>query len=154
MEKRLGLLSDMYLPFRHHLDLLVRCEGVRAALCCVLLGLAACGGPADPQASPPEPPNSPAVALRFTEVALDVGLDVTGHQGDGVLDYISETVGSGAAWLDIDNDDDWDLYVLDGPDHPNRLYRNDDGRFTDVTDTARVGHTAHAMGVAAADYDG
>ena len=94
------------------------------------------------------------MALRFTEVALDVGLDAAAHQGDGVLDYISETVGSGAAWLDIDNDDDWDLYVLDGPDHPNRLYRNEGGHFTDVTDAARVGHTAHAMGVAAADYDG
>jgi enediyne biosynthesis protein E4 len=85
---------------------------------------------------------------------VDVGLDVAGHQGDGVLDYISETVGSGAAWLDIDNDDDWDLYVLDGPGHPNRLYRNDDGRFTDVTEASNVGNTAHAMGVAAADYDG
>ena len=35
-----------------------------------------------------------------------------------------------------------------------RLYRNDDGHFIDVTDTAGVGHTASAMGVAAADYDG
>lgn len=85
---------------------------------------------------------------------MDVGLSAVGHQGDGLLDHITETVGSGAAWLDFDNDNDWDLYVLDGPGHPNRLYRNDDGHFIDVTDTAGVGHTASAMGVAAADYDG
>ncbi|MBT3270568.1 CRTAC1 family protein [Candidatus Poribacteria bacterium] len=117
-------------------------------ICCALLqAFVSCGGPSAP---PPDPP----VPLRFTEVALDVGLDFTGHQGDGLLDYIPETTGSGAAWLDYDDDDDWDLYVLDGPGHRNVLYRNDGGRFTDVTEEAGVGHLGDAMGVAIADYDG
>ncbi|MAF09510.1 hypothetical protein CMK11_03575 [Candidatus Poribacteria bacterium] len=122
--------------------------GYAPLICSALLQvLVACGGPVVPADDPP-------VALRFTEVAVDVGLDFTGHQGDGLLDYIPETVGSGAAWIDFDNDDDWDLYVLDGPGHPNVLYRNDRGRFVDVTDEAGVGHLASAMGVATADYDG
>ena len=134
MEERARLLAPTYPVYT-------------AFRCALLLTLGACGGP--PVDDAPDPP----VALKFTEVARDVGLEFTARQGDGLLDYITETVGSGAAWLDFDGDDDWDLYVLDGPGHPNLLYRNDAGRFVDVTDAAGVGHTASAMGVAAADYD-
>ena len=38
--------------------------------------------------------------------------------------------GSGAAWLDIDDDGDWDLYLVNGaggPETTNALYRNEGG---------------------------
>ena len=68
----------------------------------------------------------------------------------------------GAAFFDYDRDGDVDLYVANGSsfagfalgEHPaNQLYRNDGGRFADVTVAAGVGDTSWSMGCAAADYD-
>jgi hypothetical protein len=79
-----------------------------------------------------------------------------------------EAVGSGAAWLDYDQDGRLDLYLATGKHHPivskgdppkeqplNRLYRNrGDGTFEDVTATAGVGCAGcYSMGLAAGDYD-
>ncbi|MBI1930656.1 CRTAC1 family protein [Candidatus Poribacteria bacterium] len=72
-------------------------------------------------------------------------------------------MGSGAAFLDSDNDGDLDLYIVNSAALPgfvterkptNVLYRNDGkGHFTDVTQTAGVGDTGYGMGCVAADYD-
>jgi hypothetical protein len=78
--------------------------------------------------------------------------------------YLIETMGSGAAWIDYDNDGYLDLFLANSaatkvykPEHPLRssLYRNNgDGTFTDVTDKAGVGAVdLFAMGVAVGDYD-
>ncbi|HIO82322.1 TPA: CRTAC1 family protein, partial [Candidatus Poribacteria bacterium] len=74
-----------------------------------------------------------------------------------------ETLGSGATFFDYDNDNDVDLYVVNGADLPgyispilptNILYRNNgNGTFTDVTKIAGVGNTQYGVGCAAADYD-
>jgi hypothetical protein len=56
---------------------------------------------------------------RFTEIAAAAGLADT-----------RKTVG--AVWLDLDEDGDLDLYAAHMDGEPNALYRNDDGRFTDV----------------------
>ncbi|MXZ01275.1 CRTAC1 family protein [Candidatus Poribacteria bacterium] len=78
-------------------------------------------------------------------------------------------MGSGAAFADIDNDGDLDLYIVNiprplmqdvggvsNPDTlPNVLYRNNgDGTFTDITDIAGVGDHGYGMGCVFADYDG
>ncbi len=69
---------------------------------------------------------------------------------------LPETMGSGLAWLDYDNDGWMDLYVVQsGPFPPSgspraqdRLYRNNgDGTFTDVTEKAELSDTAYGMGV-------
>ncbi|MCH8292875.1 CRTAC1 family protein [Candidatus Poribacteria bacterium] len=72
-----------------------------------------------------------------------------------------ETMGSGGALLDYDNDGDLDLYLVQGNELPkgnpnvvNRLYRNDGGYFTDVTIETGVGDSGYGMGAVAADYDG
>ncbi|MGI9072591.1 MAG: CRTAC1 family protein [Bryobacteraceae bacterium] len=78
--------------------------------------------------------------------------------------YLIETMGSGAGWIDYDNDGYLDLYLVNSaatkvykPSHPLRsaLYRsNGDGTFTDVTDRAGVvAVDLFGMGVAVGDYD-
>ena len=65
-----------------------------------------------------------------------------------------------AAWGDYDNDGDLDLYIVnespqsDPERYPAQLFRNDgDGRFTDITSTARVANLRYGKGVTAGDYD-
>ncbi|MBM3122986.1 MAG: CRTAC1 family protein [Chloroflexi bacterium] len=72
-------------------------------------------------------------------------------------------MGSGAAFLDYDNDGFLDLYIVNGAPLPgfraeqeprNSLYRNQgDGTFARVTEEAGVGDTGYGMGVATGDYD-
>ncbi|MAF09565.1 hypothetical protein CMK11_03865 [Candidatus Poribacteria bacterium] len=99
----------------------------------------------------------------FTDITKAVGVDfrhVNGHSG---RKYFIEPLGSGVALLDYDGDGDLDLYAVNGAALPgaeyatparNALYRNDGGRFVDVTDAAGVGDTAYGLGCAVADYDG
>ena len=78
--------------------------------------------------------------------------------------YLPETVGSGCAFFDYDNDGWMDIYLVNSgpsdfytPTEPlkNALYRNNrNGTFTDVTDKAGVAGGAFGMGAAAGDYDG
>jgi hypothetical protein len=78
--------------------------------------------------------------------------------------HLPETVGSGCAFFDYDNDGWMDIYLVNSgpadfftPNTPlkNALYRNNhDGTFTDVTVKAGVGGGTFGMGVAAADYNG
>jgi len=78
--------------------------------------------------------------------------------------YLIETMGSGAAWIDYDNDGFLDLYLVNSaatkaykPAQPLRsaLYHsNGDGTFTDVTAKAGVAAVdLFGMGVAVGDYD-
>jgi len=77
---------------------------------------------------------------------------------------LPETVGTGCAFLDYDNDGWIDIYFVNSglsdfftPPKPlkNALYHNNhDGTFTDVTDKAGVASGKFGMGVSAADYDG
>ena len=62
--------------------------------------------------------------LRFTDVTKEVGLDVTFY-------------GMGVASGDYDNDGDTDVFFT--AVGKNRLFRNDSGKFVDVTGDAGVG---------------
>ncbi len=57
------------------------------------------------------------------------------------------------AWADFDNDGDLDLYVGFRPGQPNRLYRNDEGRFVDVAAALGVADTEGTRAVAWGDYN-
>jgi enediyne biosynthesis protein E4 len=81
--------------------------------------------------------------------------------GDGKFTDITETAGVGvpgrigvtASFADLDNDGDPDLYVTTVRGG-NLLFRNEgEGRFTDVTAEAGVGHSAHSSGTVCFDYD-
>ncbi len=98
----------------------------------------------------------------FTDVAAQARLRFTHDRGATPAHQLPETMGSGLAWLDYDNDGWMDLYVVQsGPFPPDgsprardRLFHNNrDGTFTDVTDKAGLKDAAYGMGAVAADYD-
>ncbi|NOY87524.1 MAG: CRTAC1 family protein [Deltaproteobacteria bacterium] len=87
------------------------------------------------------------------------------NDGNGVFVKISQTAGDrlddpgmsmGSCFGDFDNDGDEDLYVVKGGRYEieaNRLLRNDNGRFVDVTDQAGVGSKEFTYSAAFADVD-
>ncbi len=82
---------------------------------------------------------------HFIDVAPALGLNLTG---------ITRQV----SWIDYDNDGDLDLFVA-FRDRPNRLFRNDGGRFVDVArewgvDAAGRPPEFGGVGASVADFDG
>ena len=97
----------------------------------------------------------------FRDVTDTMRLDFRHVNGFSAERRLVETMGSGGALFDFDNDDDLDLYLVQGnslspsaePLPKNRLYRNDAGIFVDITEAARVGDTGYGLGAVAADYN-
>jgi len=99
---------------------------------------------------------------RFVNVAAAAGLHAPViYGGAGRNDYIIESMGCGAAFLDYDNDGWIDIIVLTGrrvkatpTEAIIRLYKNNrDGTFRDVTEKSGLGRSVWACGVTAGDYD-
>ncbi len=121
--------------------------------------------------------------IRFTDVTHAVGITfhhVNGAKGEK---YMPETMGSGCAFLDYDNDGWQDLLLVNGQSWPDKpglrdagvkdgfaqqpntrmldslkptmvLYRNDGaGHFQDVTATVGLDVPMYGMGVAVGDWD-
>lgn len=67
---------------------------------------------------------------------------------------LDDAIAVGAAFADIDNDGDPDLFVTTVR-HGNRLFENvGGGRFRDITTQAGVGFVGHSSGATFFDYDG
>ncbi|HYB52408.1 MAG TPA: VCBS repeat-containing protein, partial [Thermoanaerobaculia bacterium] len=107
----------------------------------------------DPKPTAPKPAASKDAGCPayFTDVAESSGLKFTHDRGATPQHQLPETMGSGVAWLDYDNDGWMDLYVVQsGPFPPSgspsaqdRLFHNNgDGTFTDVTEKAGLKDTA------------
>ena len=79
---------------------------------------------------------------QFENVTKKVGLDANNTR-----------FSFAASWEDFDNDGDLDIYVANDFGR-NNLYRNDDGRFSDVTAVAGVEDIASGMSVTWGDYNG
>ncbi|MGO4884091.1 MAG: CRTAC1 family protein [Bryobacteraceae bacterium] len=96
-----------------------------------------------------------APAVDFHNVAREAGLvDSFPNGGGQSKQYIIETTGSGAAFLDYDNDGLLDIFLVSGPGGSNRLYHNlGNGKFADVTKQMGLEHTGWGQGVCAGDYD-
>ena len=96
--------------------------------------------------------------VTFTDVAKRAGIDFV-HEADFSPQHrLPETMGSGIAWLDYDNDGWMDLYVVQSGKFPagapGRLYHNNrDGTFTDATAKSGMATPVYGMGAVAADYD-
>jgi len=91
----------------------------------------------------------PASGELFTDVSAATGV---GFLHDGGSIQADMGMGTGAAWLDYDNDGDEDLYVTTRAS-ANRLFRNDNGVFTDVAAAAGVASMEDGSGVAAGDFN-
>ena len=102
-----------------------------------------------------------AQAPRFSDVTAASGIHFKHTDGRSGRFYFVEELGSGAAFLDFDNDADLDVYFVNGADLPgfqseipptNALYSNEgDGKFLDVTKFAGVGDTGYGVGVCGGD---
>ena len=106
----------------------------------------------------------PRVNVRFTDVRKAAGITFFQDATQTEEKYYLETMGTGVAWIDYDQDGLMDLFFVQSaatdlykPPHPLRsaLYHNNgDGTFTDVTEKAGVGGAGHyGQGATVADFD-
>ncbi|HOL70316.1 MAG TPA: CRTAC1 family protein [Bryobacteraceae bacterium] len=120
-------------------------------------GIAVWGGAHAPENTPPDP-------VRLTDIAARAGVRFVLNNSATPQKHQIETMVSGVAVFDYNNDKRPDIYFVNGalqpklekvsPAYYNRLYRNNgDGTFTDTTDEAGVRGEGFATGVATADYD-
>jgi hypothetical protein len=100
----------------------------------------------------------------FADVTAGAGIRFKHESGAFGKKYLPETMGSGGAFLDADGDGWQDILLVNSMRWPTApqpakrtvlaLYRNNqNGTFTDVTETAGLAVPLYGMGVAAADYD-
>ena len=101
----------------------------------------------------------------FKDVAAAAGLTKWKHvEGTPEKKYIIETLGSGVALLDYDNDGWLDIYLVNGstydamsgkttPPHAALFHNNHDGTFTDVTAKAGVANDRWGVGAVVGDFD-
>jgi enediyne biosynthesis protein E4 len=104
------------------------------------------------------------LSVRYTDVRREAGITFLEDSTQTEEKYYLETMGTGVAWLDYNQDGLMDLFFVQSgetdayqPPHPLRsaLYRNNgDGTFTDVTERAGLGGAGHyGQGVAVGDFD-
>ncbi|HWT02819.1 MAG TPA: CRTAC1 family protein [Pyrinomonadaceae bacterium] len=126
----------------------------RLLLCCAL---------AAPHAAAPAPDRN-TLGVTFVNVAAKAGITTKTVYGDEHKNrYLLETTGSGAAFIDYDNDGWEDIFLVNGTRldgvaggaaPTNRLYRNNgNSTFTDVTIRAGLVRSGWGQGVCAGDYD-
>jgi hypothetical protein len=103
-----------------------------------------------------------APAFSFVDVTAASGLRFRHNSGAYGGKLLPETLGSGCAFIDYDNDGWQDILLVNSRNFPGRpgppsypaLYRNNrNGSFTDVTKQAGLAIELYGFGVAAADFD-
>jgi hypothetical protein len=108
---------------------------------------------------------------KFTDASSALGINFEYIASHTSKKYLIETMGSGVALFDYDNDGRLDIFVVNGaslsdptpkgtipqkagPKDWNRLYhQKSDGTFEDVTERAGLQGVGYGMGVAVGDYD-
>lgn len=108
---------------------------------------------------------------NFVDTTAKSGINFTATASHTPHKYLIETMGSGVAAFDFDNDGLLDLFFVNGaplsdpqpkgsvpqkssPGDWNRLYhQKKDGTFEDVTDKAGLKGVGYGMGVAVGDFD-
>jgi enediyne biosynthesis protein E4 len=130
--------------------------------------LSACSATPDPQDAPAAATTpaatkaAPSATVRFVDATALSGIDFVHTSGRSGRKYGVETIGSGAAFFDYNNDGWIDLYAVNSADLPgytspttprNALYRNDKGTFSDIATDLGVAHPGYGMGAVAGDYD-
>jgi enediyne biosynthesis protein E4 len=114
---------------------------------------------------------STAETAKFNDATSELGINFEYIASHTSKKYLIETMGSGVALFDYDNDGRLDIFVVNGaslsdptskgtipqktgPKDWNRLYhQKSDGTFEDVTERAGLQGVGYGMGVAVGDYD-
>ncbi|MCS7043594.1 MAG: CRTAC1 family protein [Bryobacteraceae bacterium] len=100
--------------------------------------------------------------FRLTDVTAQAGIHFVHNSGAFGKKYLPETMGSGCAFFDYDNDGWQDILLVNAMDWPGhkrqrttlKLYRNNrNGTFTDVTRAAGLDVEMYGLGVAIGDYN-
>src|SRR5207302_1543035 len=117
----------------------------------------------------PEPRKN--VPGQFVEITSTLGVHFQYMASHTSKKYLPETMGSGVALFDYDNDGRLDIFLVNGAplsdptpkgtipqktgaQYWNRLYHQKaDGTFEDVTEKAGLQGVGYGMGVAVGDYD-
>ncbi|MGH9694980.1 MAG: FG-GAP repeat domain-containing protein, partial [Bryobacteraceae bacterium] len=100
-------------------------------------------------------------AVHFTDITQKAGIHFHQTAGKAGKKYLPETMGSGVALFDYNNDGKLDILFINGKDWnpharstPCALYRNNgNGTFTDVIAGSGLDIPIYGLGVAVADYD-
>jgi enediyne biosynthesis protein E4 len=98
--------------------------------------------------------------VRFADATAATKISFKHNSGRAGKKWLPETMGAGAAWLDMDQDGDQDLLLVNSKSwtaKPQKslhaLYRNDNGIFTNVVAGSGLDVEMFGMGVAVGDYD-
>ena len=112
-----------------------------------------------------------AVPGRFVDITDKAGVHFLHQAPHTSRKYLMDTMGSGVALFDCDNDGRLDIYAINGAPYPdptpkgyipqktgpaswNRLYHQKaDGTFEDITEKSGLKGVGYDMGVAVADFD-
>jgi hypothetical protein len=112
-----------------------------------------------------------AIPGKFVDLTQKLGIHFDHQSPSTSKKYLLETMGSGVALFDYDNDGRLDVFFAnggrindpmikgaipqkDGPKYWNRLYhQKSDGTFEDVTEKAGLSGAGYSTGVAIGDYD-
>lgn len=115
-----------------------------------------------PLPSPGSHPASGQFPIQLVDVTREAGISFEHNSGAFGKKYLPETLGSGCALIDYDNDGWLDILLVNGMDWPGhhrqrttlKLYHNNrNGSFTDVTREVGLDLEMYGIGVAVGDYD-
>jgi hypothetical protein len=136
-----------------------------------ILSLAPRPGVSQDHPSAPQTASDQATPGNFVDVTTKLGVHFKHAASPTSKKYLPETMGSGVALFDYDNDGRLDIFFANGariddptpkgtipakddPKYWNRLYhQKSDGTFEDVTERAGVAGTGYSTGVAVGDFD-
>jgi hypothetical protein len=123
------------------------------------------------QQSGSAPDSQKAFPGKFVDITSASGIRFNYLSSHTPKHYLPETMGTGVALFDYDNDGRLDIFLVNGaplqdptpkgsipqktgPNYWNRLYhQKPDGTFEDVTEKAGLQGSGYGMGVAVGDYD-
>jgi len=134
--------------------------GALLCLCCAFLSYRLVGHAQHAATSA----STSTIPVRYVDIRKEAGINFQQDSTQTEEKYYLETMGTGVAWLDYDQDGSMDLFFVQSaatelykPPHPLRsaLYHNNgDGTFTDVTDKSGLAGEGHyGQGVAVGDFD-
>jgi hypothetical protein len=112
-----------------------------------------------PSPTPSPTPPRPSGPIEFTDVSAQAGIRFKHNSGASGKKYLPETLGTGCAFLDYDNDGWQDLLIVNSMDWPEHtttksflaLYHiNHDGTFTVVNRQAGLAIDIYGICVAVA----